>query len=104
MVSNARGNFRCRTSEVNALGGGMAFQAMNHGLEAHATSSPIIRAIHNVKADRVLVALAPYAGQAHQRNRAARRRQARQAGRWRVNFSHAKLDFKLLGNTKIVMV
>jgi len=24
------------TAEVNALGGGMAFQAMNHGLEARA--------------------------------------------------------------------
>jgi len=32
----------------------MAFQAMNHGLEARATSRPRIRATHNVKADRVL--------------------------------------------------
>ena len=32
----------------------MAFQAMNHGLEARATSSPIIRAIHNLRAEEVL--------------------------------------------------
>ena len=29
----------------------MAFQAMNHGLEARATSSPRIRATHNLKAE-----------------------------------------------------
>ncbi len=35
------------TAKVNALRGGMAFQAMNHGLEARATSPPRIVAIHN---------------------------------------------------------
>jgi len=42
------------TAKVNALGGGMAFQAMNHGLEARATSSPRIRATHNLKVEQVL--------------------------------------------------
>ena len=34
----------------------MAFQAMNHGLEARATSPPRTEATHNLKADRALVA------------------------------------------------
>jgi len=37
----------------------MAFQAMNHGLEARATSSPRIGATHNLRAERVLVFLQP---------------------------------------------
>ena len=43
------------TAQVNALGGGMAFQAMNHGLEARATSPPRIEAAHNLEAESVLV-------------------------------------------------
>ena len=32
----------------------MAFQAMNHGLEARATSPPRVEATHNSREDRVL--------------------------------------------------
>jgi len=33
----------------------MAFQAMNHGLEARATSRSSIKSTHNLRVDRVLV-------------------------------------------------
>ena len=32
----------------------MAFQAMNHGLEGHATSPPRIKAIHKSRTEEVL--------------------------------------------------
>ncbi len=37
----------------------MAFQAMNHGLEARATSPPTIQATWQFKADSVLAPLQP---------------------------------------------
>ena len=43
------------TAQVDALRGGMAFQAMNHGLEARATSPQKLEATHNLKTDSALV-------------------------------------------------
>ena len=46
-------------AKLNAPGGGMAFQAMNHGLEARAASLLRIKATYSVPPERVL--LHPYA-------------------------------------------